>query len=127
MLKGNRIIIIITSQQKPVSDHICYPLHCLNCVSDACFAFLLFQMGYGEYYCWIGSQVGSLIFLAIPMAAVIATNIVLYAMTVASISHVSNSVPGQRHNARKDLMLYVRIFCVLGFTWMFGLLTLLVD
>ena len=84
-------------------------------------------MGYGEYYCWIGSQVGSLIFLAIPMAAVIATNIVLYAMTVASISHVSNSVPGQRHNARKDLMLYVRIFCVLGFTWMFGLLTLLVD
>ena len=84
-------------------------------------------MGYGEYYCWIGSQVGSLIFLAVPMAVVIVTNIVLYTLTVASIKNVSSSVPGRRHNAKKDLMLYVRIFCVLGFTWMFGLLTLLVP
>ena len=80
-------------------------------------------MGYGEYYCWIGSQVGSFIFLAIPMAVVIVTNIVLYTMTVASINHVATTAP-RRHNGRKDLMLYVRIFCVLGFTWMFGLLTL---
>ena len=43
-------------------------------------------MGYREYYCWIGSQVGSLIFLAAPMAAVIVTNVVLYCMTVASIN-----------------------------------------
>ena len=85
-------------------------------------------MGYGEYYCWIGSQVGSLIFLAVPMAAVIVTNVVLYVMTVASINHVATGVgPRQRHNGKKDLMLYVRIFCVLGFTWMFGLLTLLVP
>ena len=68
---------------------------------------------------------GAIIFLAMPMAAVIVTNVVLYVMTVASINHVATGVgPRQRHNGKKDLMLYVRIFCVLGFTWMFGLLTL---
>ncbi len=49
-------------------------------------------MGYGKYYCWIGSPVGSAIFIAAPMAGVLAVNTALYVMTIASISHVSKSV-----------------------------------
>jgi hypothetical protein len=49
-------------------------------------------MGYGKYYCWIGNSVGSAVFLAVPMAAVLLLNTVLYIMTVASINHVAKAV-----------------------------------
>ena len=42
------------------------------------------DMGYGDYYCWIGNVTASGIFIALPLAAVMAFNVVHYVKTVRS-------------------------------------------
>ncbi len=84
------------------------------------------DIGYGEYMCWIGNEWASALFLALPLSLVLASNVVLYVRTVASIRHVSKTVKSEvssssassnshlKNRGKKDLVLYVRIFAILG-------------
>ena len=56
-------------------------------------------------------------------------SIVLYVKTILSINHVSKLVRNRLHikRTKRDVMLYIRIFCILGFTWLFGLLTVFIP
>ena len=85
-----------------------------------------FAIGYGEAGCWIGHRLASFIFLFLPMLYVASSNIILYLLTISSINYVSsitNSVT-HRDRGRSDLFIYLRIFAVLGITWIFGILVL---
>ena len=48
--------------------------------------------------------------------------IVILVMIFSSINYVSSVVESVKHKDRgkSDLVIYIRIFCVLGFTWIFG-------
>ena len=57
------------------------------------------------------------------MLFVVLSNSVLYVLTVISINYVSSVVESVKHKDRgkSDLFIYIRIFSVLGFTWIFGI------
>jgi G protein-coupled receptor Mth (Methuselah protein) len=84
-----------------------------------------FAIGYGISACWIGVRSATIVFFCLPMLYVILTNAVLYVLTILSINYVSSVVESEkhRHRGRSDLVIYVRIFSVLGFTWIFGVIT----
>ena len=94
--------------------------------------------------CWMSDSLASFIFYFLPMLFVSCSNVILYILTVASINHISsitnsghllsldsltfnlklsNSVT-HRDRGRSDLFIYLRIFVVLGITWVFGILVL---
>ena len=88
------------------------------------------SMGYGGGRgCWIGSPCGSFVFFFVPMLFVTLSNLILYVLTIASIHYVSTVVESTKHKDRgkDDLYIYVKIFCALGFTWIFGILPTVVD
>ncbi|XP_023338013.1 uncharacterized protein LOC111708774 isoform X2 [Eurytemora carolleeae] len=83
-----------------------------------------FSIGYGVENCWIGRKQATFIFFCLPMLFVVLTNSVLYVLTVISINYVSSVVESVKHKDRgkSDLFIYIRIFSVLGFTWIFGII-----
>jgi hypothetical protein len=84
-----------------------------------------FSIGYGVTGCWIGVRAATFVFFCLPMLFVILTNAVLYVLTIISINYVSSVVESEkhRHRGRSDLVIYIRIFSVLGFTWVFGVVS----
>ena len=84
-----------------------------------------FPIGYGLSGCWISVKSATFVFFCLPMLFVILTNLVFYILTILSINYVSSVVESEkhRHRGRSDLFIYVRIFSVLGFTWIFGVIT----
>ena len=83
-----------------------------------------FSVEYGHGGCWIGDNVASFVFFFLPMLYVSVTNIIFYLLTVSSINYVSSVTQSSRHGdrGRSDLFIYLRIFVILGITWVFGIL-----
>ncbi|XP_078615940.1 uncharacterized protein LOC144884472 [Branchiostoma floridae x Branchiostoma japonicum] len=81
--------------------------------------------GYGgTVTCWI-SQLYPLIFaFFVPLAIIIVANAILFIITVISINR-TRSVQGK--NARQNVKVYVRLSTVMGFTWIFGFLAVVVN
>jgi len=51
-----------------------------------------FELGYGEYLCWIGEAKAAGIFLALPICLILTVNVICYVKTVLSIRCVSKLV-----------------------------------
>ena len=86
-----------------------------------------FSMKYGENgHCWISDRPAWLIFFCLPMVFVCLTNIILYGLTVSSINYVSSVNESNKHGdrGRSDLFIYLRIFVILGITWVFGVIVI---
>ncbi|XP_019637887.1 PREDICTED: uncharacterized protein LOC109480165 [Branchiostoma belcheri] len=83
------------------------------------------EFGYGgKVTCWI-SRLYPLIFaFFVPLAIVIVVNAILFIITVISITR-TRSVQGK--NARQNVKVYVRLSTVMGFTWIFGFLAVVVN
>ena len=83
-----------------------------------------FAIEYGHGGCWIGNNLASFIFFCLPMLYVSVSNIAFYLLTVASINYVSSLTESSRNRerGRSDLFIYLRIFVVLGITWIFGII-----
>merc|ERR1719239_790507 len=58
------------------------------------------------------------------MLFVCVANIILYVLTVSSIDYVSSVTQSNKHGdrGRSDLFIYIRIFIILGITWVFGII-----
>ena len=80
-----------------------------------------FAIEYGQGGCWIGNNLASFIFFCLLMLYVSVSNIDFYLLTVASINYVSSLTKSSRNRerGRSDLIIYLRIFVVLGITWFF--------
>jgi hypothetical protein len=84
-----------------------------------------FSMQYGEGgHCWISNKPATIIFFCLPMLFVCVSNIILYGLTVTSIDYVFSMTKSSKHGdrGRSDLFIYIRIFVILGITWVFGII-----
>ena len=84
-----------------------------------------FSVEYGkDGRCLIGNGYATFVFFILPMIYVSITNIIFYLLTVSSINYVSSVTQSSRNGdrGRSDLFIYLRIFVILGITWVFGIL-----
>lgn len=86
--------------------------------------------GYGAHgVCWINNHVAALAFFGVPLLLVITINVLLFAITIASIRSVSKKIRANVHRVRglSYWLLYVRMSSVVGFTWIFALIAAFVT
>ena len=86
------------------------------------------DVGYGQNICWMSDPLANFLFFGLPMIVALVVNFALFVTTIASIRHVSGSLRSyERHSrnqtALSQVKLYARMCTVLGFTWVFGLIS----
>ncbi len=88
-----------------------------------------FDVAYGKYGCWIADGLPSGIFFGLPLCITLFTNIFLYTLTVRSIRQTGDSVRDKKHHnsTLNEVKLYARMSAALGFTWILGLLSVVIN
>ncbi|MEW8545704.1 MAG: 7 transmembrane receptor [Candidatus Thiodiazotropha sp.] len=84
------------------------------------------EVGYGGTLCYLSSPVLQTITFVIPSAAAVVSNIVLFALVVINISAASIG-SANLNQERNYLGIYTRLSSILGLTWIFGFLQLLIG
>ena len=79
--------------------------------------------------CWISNPTANLFSFALPVAFAISFNIVFFVLTVIAIRKTGKQArKATYHTAnRKTAAVFVKIFILMGFTWIFGFLQILVS
>ncbi|CAG0896526.1 unnamed protein product, partial [Darwinula stevensoni] len=81
------------------------------------------NVGYGDYFCWIGNPLANTIVLALPMVGILVCNGILYALTVTSIRRTAAEVNSRRQGkGMGKAKVYARMSAAMGFTWLAGIL-----
>ena len=74
--------------------------------------------------CWLSGKLGLICLFAVPLAVIIATNLVLFTRTLVAIKKSMDVA--QKAKEKKDdqqkFVIYVKLSSVMGFTWLFGFL-----
>ncbi|XP_064643876.1 uncharacterized protein LOC135497848 [Lineus longissimus] len=90
-------------------------------------------VGYGhgqgqEGTCWFTERKGLIFAFFLPVGLIIAANLILFIITTVSISRAKRvSKVATKHDGKADFVLYIKLSFLMGFTWLFGFLTELVD
>ena len=84
-----------------------------------------FPFNYGDSsQCWLSGKLGLICLFAVPLAVIIATNLVLFTCTLVAIKKTMDVA--QKAKEKKDdqqkFVIYVKLSSVMGFTWLFGFL-----
>ena len=79
--------------------------------------------------CWINKSTANLFFFLVPVALFITFNIIFFVLTVIAIRKTNNQARRATHEAanRKTAAVFIKIFILMGFTWIFGFLKILVS
>lgn len=79
--------------------------------------------------CWINNSTANFFFFAVPLAFSISFNAVCFALTVKAVRKTNIHARRATHEAakRKTAAVFLKIFILMGFTWIFGFLTMLVS
>ena len=79
--------------------------------------------------CWINNSTAKLYFFVLPVALSITFNTVLFVLTVRAIRKTNNQARKATLDTanRKTAAVFLRIFILMGFTWIFGFLQVLVS
>ena len=79
--------------------------------------------------CWINNSTANLFFFIVPLAISISFNAVFFALTVRAIRETSNQARRATTETvkRKTAGVFLKIFILMGFTWIFGFLKVLVS
>ncbi|KAJ7371538.1 hypothetical protein OS493_024878 [Desmophyllum pertusum] len=79
--------------------------------------------------CWINSSLANLFFFVLPVALSISFNVVCFALTVKAIRKTNNQTRTATHQTlnRKTAAVFLKIFILMGVTWIFGFLKILVS
>lgn len=83
--------------------------------------------GYGENICWFTNKLGLIVFFALPLAAIILSNLLFYCFTVYSIQKISESskIATGRQSQRCRFLLYIKLCMIMGLTWIFAFIATL--
>eukprot|EP00057_Strongylocentrotus_purpuratus_P006015 XP_011660489.1 PREDICTED: latrophilin-like protein LAT-2 [Strongylocentrotus purpuratus] len=86
-----------------------------------------FNFTYKTVTCWIGDGMANVYVFGIPVASLLVVNLILFVMVVAGLHHMRMS-PVNKHkstdsNMSADLLIYIKMSTLLGFTWVFGFVT----
>ena len=90
----------------------------------------LVSIGYGgTSHCWINNTKSNIFVFVIPVAVSILLNAILFSLTVISINKIKKQtrVIGNAANNRKQVVLFLKLSVLMGFTWIFGYLSILVS
>lgn len=90
----------------------------------------LVAIGYGgTSHCWINNTKSNIFVFVIPVAVSILLNAILFSLTVISINKIKKQtrVIGNAANNRKQVVLFLKLSVLMGFTWIFGYLSILVS
>ncbi|XP_040569529.1 uncharacterized protein [Lepeophtheirus salmonis] len=111
----------------------------------------VFLVDYGKFTCWIGNKQGSIIFFGVPFVLSTILNLVLYILTTMNIHKTATGVQNNRFSSslssiqstsitsfdrrRKDrrnqkmknVIIYIRMFSVLGITWFIGIIGMFIK
>ena len=88
------------------------------------------KMGYGESgICWMSEPNAYIYFVIIPVAVFLLFNIVAFSITTVYLGKHSRSRAARQAtgNRRSNLAIYAKISSLMGFSWLFGLLALVVT
>ena len=87
-----------------------------------------FQYG-GIKGCWINNRHASLYFFVLPVALSLSFNSVFFALTVRAIRRTKEHTQRATHQTqnRQTAAVFLKIFILMGFTWIFGFLKVLVS
>ena len=88
------------------------------------------MIGYGgTNHCWINNAKSNMFVFLIPVAFSILFNALLFFLTVNSIRKIRKQTQqvGNVANSRRNLVLFVKLSVLMGFTWIFGYLKILVS
>ncbi len=85
------------------------------------FAREIYQPRYAEHICWIVKRYALLFLFALPVAVLLAVNILLYIMTLL------RSINSNKEKGRGRLLLYIQLSFVMGLTWIFAFIATLTD
>ena len=98
------------------------------CVTLDQFHVVVFHYG-GPNGCWISNPTAKLFAFVLPIAFAISLNIVFFVLTVIAIRKTNKHArKATYHTAkRKTTAVFVKIFILMGFTWIFGFLQILVS
>ena len=79
--------------------------------------------------CWINNSSANLFFFVLPVAFSISFNAVCFSLTVRAIWKTNKQAQRATHEAvkRKTAVVFLKIFILMGFTWIFGFLQVLVS
>ncbi|XP_041476891.1 uncharacterized protein LOC121425632 isoform X1 [Lytechinus variegatus] len=83
-----------------------------------------FSLTYNTLTCWIGDGLANLYVFGIPVACFLIINIILFVMVVVGL-HQMRMSPVNKHKSKdsklsSDLLIYIKMSTLLGFTWVFG-------
>ena len=95
---------------------------------DRCDCCSRLRVDYGRYMCWIGDPYGNVVFFAIPIAAALVANALLFAATVVRIRGAAwrqrkGSDSYRSVKAIGQLRVYAKMSSVMGFAWLFGFIS----
>jgi hypothetical protein len=88
------------------------------------------KLGYGESeICWLTENNSYTYFVTIPIAVLLLFNIIAFVIAAIYLrKHGQNKAARQASgNRRSNLSIYVKLSTLMGFTWLFGLLALVVT
>lgn len=84
------------------------------------------DIGYGETSCYISSQTLLYFTFALPVAAAILSNLVMFTAVVVRIRR-SHSIKRNVKNDRNDMAIFAKLSTITGITWFFGFIYLLTN
>ena len=88
------------------------------------------KLGYGESeICWLTENNAYTYFVTIPIAVLLLFNIIAFVIAAVYLrKHSQNTAAKQASgNRRSNLSIYAKLSTLMGFTWLFGLLALVVT
>lgn len=79
---------------------------------------------FGRSVCWFGQRKSILVFFAIPLAAILFFNLLLFISSAYMIRSTTAKSPTSNNqtSSRKQLGLYVRLALIMGLSWIAGLI-----
>ena len=85
------------------------------------------------WVCWIMNSAAVMVFFNIPIAISLTVSMIFFGMTIYVIAMAGRNQPIYTNNrrvsinARRRLVIYLRLSVIMGLTWLFGLLAAIVQ
>ena len=86
-----------------------------------------FSPEFGGPICWYTQRYANLLYFSLPIAVSILVNIILYIMTSLNLHKAFKSGTHVIKKKRYHFGVYVRLFILMGFTWVFGFISTFTD
>ncbi len=86
-----------------------------------------FKPTFADELCWYGQRYALLIYFGIPVAVSIIINTVLFTITSIELNIALRKSRAMSKQDRKNVSIYIRLFSLMGITWILGFISPFID